>query len=86
MLRITSREGEAASVTLKVEGRIVAPWGSVLESECRAHIEAGRRVALDLSDVSYVDTRGANLLRRLASESVELTNCSSLITQLVGGE
>ena len=85
MLRITAQEGEPASVMLKVEGQIVAPWGSVLESECRMHIEAGRRVALDLTDVSYVDTRGANLLRSLAEESVEINNCSSLITHLMEG-
>lgn len=85
MLRITAQDSEVRSVTLKVEGRIVADWGTVLEGECRQHIEAGRRVALDLSDVSYVDTRGVGLLRNLADASVEIVNCSSLITQLVQG-
>lgn len=85
MLRITTEQGEGDSIILKLEGQITAESASLLEEECRSHVEAGRTAQLDLAQVTYVDRCGTGTLRKLAKESVALINCSSLIQALIAG-
>jgi len=83
MLRITSLAENASSVTLKVEGSIASGSVAVLEQECNALFEAGRKVIPDFSKVRYVDHRGVEILKRLLAEDVRITNCPELVQELL---
>lgn len=83
MLRLTRTQERPLQVTLKAEGRMVAEWVDLLEAECRELATGERRVLLDLADVSYVDRRGIEMLRKLTDGRISIVNCSPLLEELL---
>jgi anti-anti-sigma regulatory factor len=83
MLRLTRTTRFPHEVVVLLEGQIVAEWVELLEAECLTLLQTGQQVLLDLSRVSYLDRRGARLLRTLAARSVQLINCPPLVADLV---
>jgi anti-anti-sigma regulatory factor len=73
MLRI-SLEHESELATLKLEGRITGPWVDELEHTWNDIRETGleRPVVVDLSEVSFVDSEGQELLRWMFTQGAEL--------------
>jgi anti-anti-sigma regulatory factor len=74
-----------SSVTLKVEGRIVSDSASLLEAECLRHLVRGYKVVLDFGGVTFIDARGAAVLKELKAENLELINCWPLIEEQIIG-
>ncbi len=85
MLRVTRLDETESDVTLKLEGQIVGDWVSVLEEECRSLLHRGQTVALDFSDVRYVGPRGVEMLKGIAADGVHVTNCPSVVEELLNG-
>jgi anti-anti-sigma regulatory factor len=83
MLRLTRTTRLPHDVILLLEGQIVAEWVELLEAECLTLLQADQNVLLDMSRVSYLDRRAAQLLRHLAARSVKLINCPPLVAELV---
>jgi anti-anti-sigma factor len=83
MLRLTRTSIANSEVVLKAEGQIVAEWVALLESECRELLATERHVALDLSDVSYLDSQAVRMLRELTRGSLALVNCPPLVEELL---
>jgi anti-anti-sigma regulatory factor len=83
MLRLTRTSLSTSEVVLKAEGQIVGDWVALLESECRDLLATERHVALDLSDVSYLDHQAVRILRELTRGSLGLVNCPPLVEQLL---
>lgn len=82
MLRITQNR-HGGSVVLRLEGRIGGPWIEVLKTVCAPLLHRG--VVLDLSGVSFVEQRGALLLRQLARRRVRITGGTPFVhAQLAG--
>jgi anti-anti-sigma regulatory factor len=69
--------------TLRVEGRIVAEWVPVLERECWLALQENGHVRVDLSAVTFVDSRGVAALRRLGASALEIINCPEFIGALL---
>lgn len=86
MLRLTQRRDCECTVTLVLEGRIVAEWAPLLERETAALLAEYEKVRLDLAHVTYVDGGGREAMQRLRSRTVEITNCPPLIRQLLDME
>lgn len=86
MLRITKTLESRSLVTLKVEGRIVSEWVPVLKEECLRALRERQQVRLDLSDVSFIDRRGAEMLKQIESENLQIINCPALIQDLLTAE
>ena len=83
MLRI-SRVAESSSLaTLRVEGRVVAEWVPVLERECWLALQENGHVRLDLSAVTFVDSRGVAALRHLGANALEIINSPEFIEELL---
>ncbi len=72
MLKITRRD-EAGTAVIQIEGRLVGPWVKELE-ECWRSVAAKQTlpVRVDLTAVSYIDEAGADLLRTMCQERVDL--------------
>ncbi len=85
MLRITKVAETQSQVTLKLEGRIVSDWVSVLERECLMFLQEKQKVLLDFSGVTFIDGRGVEMLKRITSENLQILNCSALLEDLVQG-
>lgn len=75
MLRITPIDVNG-TVTLKLEGRVVGRWVSVLRDYCEDLLARQAQVDLDLGDILFIDADGIALLRTLTARQVALTNCS----------
>src|SRR5579872_6941018 len=73
MLRVTRQDGKRPP-TLKVEGKLCGPWVPELEREwSRAAAETGDQgVIADLSNVTFFDSAGWDLLERMAQHGVNL--------------
>jgi ABC-type transporter Mla MlaB component len=82
MLRITDLTGESDRLLLRVEGRLIGPWVTVLRRHCRKLLELGS-VDLDLTGVSFVDPAGLALLRDLVGRDVRLKACSAFVSELL---
>ena len=50
-----------------------------LRRSCDGVLAKGKRLTLDLSDVSFVDRDGVALLRSLKRTDVQLRNCSPFV-------
>jgi anti-anti-sigma regulatory factor len=80
LTRVTPAPDE---VVLVIEGRLYGEWVELLEDECAQLLRTTQRVLLDLASLSFVDRRGARLLRKLATDQVVLINCPPLVDELV---
>ena len=79
MLRITKTHREGKWL-LKLEGRLVEPWIQELEEAC----SGGRpELVLDLSGVSFADSKGIKLIRRLREEGASIMRLSLFLGGLV---
>ena len=47
---------------MKLEGKIAADWDPLIEDECRRCLKDQRKILLDLSEVTFVDGHGVDML------------------------
>jgi len=85
MLRILHRdaspESESEVVRVHLAGQVRAPWVHELRHLCDPLLDAGRALEIDMSDVSFVDTDGARLLRELTERGAALANCALFVAE-----
>jgi anti-anti-sigma regulatory factor len=86
VLKITKTSDKDDLQTIKLEGEILEPWISAIRLACTCHDRRSMHRALDLSSVTYADAAGAQLLRDLKHDGVEIVNCSSYVRELLEGE
>ncbi len=84
MVRITTMAEDAQSVRLKVEGRVVGEWVSELDHFCTGFLVQNKMIVLDLSDVSYIDRRGIDVLKKVPADKVHIQGASLLVRALLG--
>jgi hypothetical protein len=83
MLKITrTTNGE---VVFKLSGRMNAENVSELEKLFSAEA-SGRRIALDLKDLTLVDQDVVSFFRRCEAGSIQLKNCPAYIREWITGE
>ena len=84
MLRITLQDSPQIT-TFKLEGKLSGPWVRELE-QCWTAAGAGTRargVAVDLTQVSFIDAEGRSLLERMAAAGAELIAAGPLTRAMV---
>jgi len=83
MLKITrATNGE---VVIKLSGRMDAENIGELEAMVREEVQ-GRRIILDLRDLTLVDQDAVNFLKRCEADNITLKNCPAYIRQWITGE
>ena len=85
VLRITQHEGSDSGSVLRLEGRVVAEWAVLLESECTELLRSHDEVSLDLTEVSFVDREGVEALRRLNRAGAEILCHSGPVASVLEG-
>lgn len=86
MLRIQRDDMDAHRVVLSLQGRIVAEWAELVESECLDLIRSGVGVELELSEVVFIGRSGFEVLSRLSRIGVAMTGSSPLIAAMLAQE
>jgi anti-anti-sigma regulatory factor len=83
MLKITkAANGE---VIVKLSGRMGAENIGELETLISAEA-SGRRIVLDLKDLTLVDQEAVSFLKRCEADSIQLKNCPAYIREWISGE
>jgi hypothetical protein len=83
VLRISKVYENPSGVKLKLEGRIVSEWVSILEEKILECLKKTKKVLLDFSELRFVDKHGVEMLRRMPSEKIEIINCPGFIEELL---
>ena len=84
MLRITVMTEERRTV-VKVEGKLVGPWVGELR-RCWTLAKDGRHnepIHIDLTDVTFVDSLGKELIREMCLKGAELEVLGPLMSSMV---
>ena len=80
MLKIESIRTANGCPRLKVEGRVIGPWVAELRLACERALVDGAGLALDLSEVAFVDQTGLEFLRALGQRGVAF-DCSGFVAE-----
>ena len=83
MLKITFKD-TPESTKIKLEGKLSGPWVEELERSWMEHSSrASENVIIDLSDVTFIDPEGKNLLARMVDKGVCFEGTQLLMTKYV---
>ena len=84
MLRITVQT-EGSKTVFKLDGKITGPWVKELEScwEMLRRLQVGKKMVVDLADVSFINGAGNLLLERMHREGAELLGEGPLTRSIV---
>jgi len=80
MLKIESIRTLDGRPMLRLEGRVIGPWVMELRRACERALTDGARLALDLSEVTFVDQAGLELLCALGQRGVAF-DCSGFVAE-----
>jgi anti-anti-sigma regulatory factor len=83
VLKITEVSQSEAAITLKLEGKVLAPWVDELRRLCTEVPRASKQIHLDLDAVTFLDESGAELMRELIRQGITIARCSEFIAQLL---
>ena len=83
MLMIRRLDASDRRKTLKLEGKLFAPWISELEEACREALSTGSPVCLDLRELAFVDAEGARLLASVIRDGAEVIGCSGFVAEML---
>lgn len=84
MLKVTELKS-AEGTQLILEGKLLGPWVDELQScwsGCATR-QGGAPVRVSLKDVSYLDARGRDLLKRMEREGAKLVEASDFIRHVL---
>ena len=76
MLKISTNESAGNLVALQLEGQLIGTWIVELNAAWDRFLSPGRKISLDLGDLSLIERRGFPLLVSLSKQGVTLDHCS----------
>jgi anti-anti-sigma regulatory factor len=79
MLRIEAEASGGRETTIRARGRLTGPWVAELRRSLATRSTAAP-VVLDLTDVSFADRDGIELLRSLQHDVRVQLRCSAFVT------
>lgn len=84
MLRITTEESKE-STNLKLEGKLAGVWVNEVEQTWQMVVRDSPRehVLVDLCDVTFIDVKGKQLLKRMRRAGVEFRCCGPDISATI---
>src|ERR671925_918732 len=86
VLRISLVEALDRAVTIRLEGQVRGPWVDELRRSCEQLLAQGSVLRLNLADVSFIDTDGVVLCRRLRERNVGILRCSPFVAEQLKSE
>jgi len=86
MVKISTVEGTGKVRTVRLEGRLVDMWVTEVRKYCDTVLSERRELILDLTNVSFADRPGIELLQQLQAKNVRLVNCSPFLAGQIEGK
>jgi ABC-type transporter Mla MlaB component len=85
MLRIAPvDDGKGRAIpALKLEGKLLGPWVIELSRACEELGVPPNALCLNLTEVSFIDSAGLELLRDLIRQGATISGCSGFIEELL---
>jgi ABC-type transporter Mla MlaB component len=83
MLRISADDLTGELISFRLDGQVTGRWVKLLRRTCEAQLKKGKRVNIDLRNVSFVDRDGVALLRSLTDRRVEILNALPFISEQI---
>lgn len=83
MLIVTCSEGCDATLTFRLEGKLLQAWVAEFESAYRSSQVSPDHVCLDLRALTFVDAEGARFLGNLIREGARVTTCSGFVAEML---
>lgn len=80
MLTIERIADDTAYPVLVLSGRLAGNDVARIRTLCEQHLQAGKTLTLDLSDISFLDSAGLKTLQELRCRGVALVNCSFYVS------
>ncbi len=81
-VKITQIDAAKDLTVLKVEGKLAAP-DAVLLTEIVEKLAAGELFSIDVSGVTYIDRKGAAIIRRLEEFGAELIGVDFFVRSVI---
>ena len=85
MLKISLVEEPYEAITLRLEGQVKGPWVEALRKACEQLLARGSGLALDLTEVSFLDRDGLALCHHLRDCQVAFRHCSPFVAEQLRG-
>jgi ABC-type transporter Mla MlaB component len=82
MLKITW-ESSHNEVLMRLDGRVMGRWVDELIRYSQSFLAEGRTLALDMSEVSFVDQKGVAVLQDLLRRGVTVARCTPFVSELL---
>jgi anti-anti-sigma regulatory factor len=86
MVKISIVDGTGKVRTVRLEGRLVDIWVTEVRKYCDTVLSERRKLILDLTNVSFADRPGIELLQQLQARNVRLVNCSPFLAGQIEGK
>ncbi|HLA09112.1 MAG TPA: STAS domain-containing protein [Pyrinomonadaceae bacterium] len=83
MLKITQVVLASQEITLRLDGRVTGQWVELLRNTAESLLEAGLRLNIDLTNVSYSDCEGIALLKSLIDRGVRHLNAPLFVAEKI---
>lgn len=83
MLKISTIESTDEAVKIRIDGQISGEGVNLMQETCKAHLDEGLKLSVDLQNVLFVDRNGIAVLRRLQQRKVELLNAPPFVTEQI---
>jgi ABC-type transporter Mla MlaB component len=73
MLKITRVEGNE-EITLRLYGSVTGQWIDLLRASANSVLDEGRRLLIDLKEISFIDCEGLALIQSLMGRGASHVN------------
>jgi hypothetical protein len=83
MLKIMPSDESDRGRTLKLAGKLSAPWVVELERACGESLFSPERLCLDFCDLTYIDAVGARFLTGLMHDGARVVGCSGFVAEML---
>jgi hypothetical protein len=83
MLKITASGQDSSRRMIKLEGKLLSDW---IDEVRRLFLDVDECLSpgFDLSELTFVDREGAELLLQLLRQGVRIESCSPFVVELLG--
>jgi ABC-type transporter Mla MlaB component len=84
VLKITSEAGTDGAERFRLDGRLTSEHLAELSGAIGPALDSPRRVTVNVSGLTFVDSEGARLLKELSARRVDISGCSNFVAHLLG--
>jgi anti-anti-sigma regulatory factor len=83
MLKITRAVLSNQETTLQLDGRVGGQWVGLLRDSAESVLNEGRKLTVDLKNISFIDCEGITLLKSLIKRGADPINAPLFVAEQI---